>query len=112
MKAGQRDRRLTLLRNTQVRDAFNALTDQWAEIGIVWAGKLDVSDGERWRAAEVSAQITTRFRVLQSSLTRSLTPKDRLRCQGRSYDIQGIKEIGREGFEITANARADQEAVQ
>ncbi len=37
-----------------------------------------------------------------------IDPKDRVRFEGRVYDIVGVKEIGRrEGLEITAVARPD-----
>ena len=108
MRAGKRDRMLSFLRQTTIRDALGGPVDQWVQIGCAWAERLDVSDAERWQAAEVQALITTRFRVLRNRLTASLTPKDRLICAGRTYDIQGIKEKDREGFEITANARPDQ----
>ena len=86
-----------------------AKSETWTDYGdAVWASKADISDGERWRAGEVSAQVTTRFRVRWNGTTSAITPKDRLACEGREYDITGIKEIGRrEGLEITAAARAD-----
>jgi SPP1 family predicted phage head-tail adaptor len=108
MQAGPLDRRLQFRRATITDDGL-AKSETWADHGSpVWAAKADVSDGERWRAGEVAAHITTRFRVRWSLFTAGITPKDRLACEGRSYDITGIKEIGRrEGLEITAAARAD-----
>jgi SPP1 family predicted phage head-tail adaptor len=108
MKAGSLDRRIQFLRATMTDDGLTS-TETWADHGLpVYAAKADVSDGERWRAGEVSAHITTRFRVRWSSFTSDLTPKDRLVCEGRTYDIIGIKEIGRrEALEITAAARID-----
>lgn len=108
MRAGKRDRMVQFLRQSTTRDSMGGPVDIWPQIGCAWAERMDVSDGERWQAAEVSALITTRFRVLRNLLTATLTPKDRLSCAGRIYDIQGIKEMDRAGFEITANARADQ----
>jgi SPP1 family predicted phage head-tail adaptor len=107
MKAGRRDRLLTFQRKSTTLDALGSETETWANIGQAWAERMDVSDGERWQAAQVQAQITTRFRVLRSDVTAYLTPRDRLICDCRTYDIQGLKEVAREGFEITANARAD-----
>lgn len=67
------------------------------------------SHGERMRAGEVSAQITSRFHVRSSAFTRDLTPADRLIYDGRTYSIYGIKELeGRKRLlEITAGARVD-----
>lgn len=108
MQAGARDRKITLQRRGGLIDAFGHEVETWTDLGTVWAERLDVSDGERWRAAEVAAAISVRFRVRATVLTADLTARDRIQSEGRLFDIQGIKQIEREGFEITANARADQ----
>lgn len=107
--AGDLDRRVQFRRATLVDDGFQQV-ETWGNHGNpVWASKTDVSDGERWRAGEVGASITTRFVVRSSTFTRDLTPKDRLICDGPEYDISGIKEIGRrDRLEITASVRVDQ----
>jgi head-tail adaptor len=89
-------------------DGFSTV-ETWANHGTpVWASKTDISDGERFRAGEVAAHITSRFQVTHSKFTAALTPKDRLVCEGRTFDIVGIKQIGRRVMlEITAAARAD-----
>lgn len=110
MSAGPLDRRVQFRRATEGTDGFGQ-TETWGNHGTpVWAHKAEVSDGERWRAGEVAAHITTRFRVRYSAFTAGITPKDRLTCEGRTYDISGIKEVGprRTFFEITAAARVDQ----
>lgn len=106
--AGDLDRRVQFRRANLVDNGLSR-APVFADFGSpVWASKADVSDGERLRAAEVQASITTRFRVRWSPFSTGITPKDRLVCEGVEYDISGIKEIGRREFrEITANARAD-----
>ena len=108
------DRRAQFLRAALTDDGFGVV-ESWELPAALHgspqpAAKKDVSDGERWRAGEVAAHITTRFTVRWSAFTADLTPKDRLICEGRSYDISGIKEVGarRRWLEITAAARADQ----
>lgn len=109
MQAGRLDRMLRFRRAALQAGAFGQ-AEVWSDHGLpVWAEKSDISDGERWRAGAVSAQVTTRFRVRWSVEMAGITPKDRLVCEGREYDIVGIKEIGRrEGLELTAAARIDQ----
>jgi SPP1 family predicted phage head-tail adaptor len=108
MLAGTLDRRIVIQRATTSANAFNEAVPTWAPIATVWAHKRDVSDKERQQAAETAAEITTRFRVRWSRRIANVNPKDRLLEGGRVYDIWGIKEIGRrEGFEISATARAD-----
>ena len=103
------NRRVQFRRASLSDDGFQQ-AETWADHGErIPADKTDVSDGERWRAGEGGASITTRFVVRSSTFTRDLTPKDRLICEGREYDISGIKEIGRrDRLEITASARVDQ----
>lgn len=110
MKSGALDRRITIQREVQTgTDGFNVPITQWTDLATVWASVTPMSDGERWRAAEVSAEVTTRFLIRYSSQVSTVNPKDRIQYEGRLYDIYGVKEVGRrEGLEITATARADQ----
>lgn len=109
MFAGNLDRRITIQRATYTQNALGEqIIATWNTLATVWAEVMPVSDGERIRALEVSAEITTRFRIRYSSTVASVNPKDRISYDGRVYDISGVKEIGRrEGLEITAAARAD-----
>ncbi|WP_435988537.1 phage head completion protein [Sulfitobacter sp. SH24] len=104
------DRRIQLRRSRENDDGFSKVyvfEDHGPEL---WAGKVDVSDGEKMRAGEVSATITRRFVVPSMELTRGLTPKDQLVFEGVEYAIYGIKEIGtRWRLEITAGARVDRD---
>ena len=110
MKARDLDRRIQFQRYAESDDGYSQ-AKTWADHGSrIWAKKTDVSDAERMRAGEVSAVITSRFVVRYSAFTRALTPKDRLICEGITYEINGIKEgEGRHCWlEITCGARIDQ----
>lgn len=109
MRAGALDRRVQLRRAAMVDDGV-APREVWADHGApVWAAKKDISDGERWRAGEVQAHVTTRFTLRWSSFSAAITPKDRLRCDGLEYEIVGIKEGAgrRRWLELTCAARTD-----
>lgn len=97
-------------RATLTDDGYG-MSQSWADHGTpVWADKNDISDGERWRAGEVQAHVTTRFKVRYSSFTADISPADRLECGGTVYNIHGIKEPAgtrRQWVEITATARSD-----
>lgn len=109
MQAGERDRRVMIERAAEVDDGFAKVRGAHAPWKRFWARKTDVSDVERTRAAEHGAEITTRFVVRYSPDTRTITPHDRLTCDGRVYNITGVKEVGRrDDIEITAAARTDQ----
>lgn len=106
---GKLDRRITLLRASRAQDqGTGEEIETWSTLAEVWAAKKDVSDGERMRAAEVSAEISTRFIIRWSSAWSDLNAKDRIQYDGRFYDIFSVKEIDRrQGLEITGTARAD-----
>jgi SPP1 family predicted phage head-tail adaptor len=109
MAAGNLDRIIRIRRATLVDDGFSA-TEQWVTLPEkIWAHFADISDGERFRANQVQANLTSRFQVRFSHFTRTITPRDQIVFEGRVYDIVGIKEMGnrREMLEITAAARLD-----
>lgn len=103
------DRTVTLERFTSTQDEGSGEEIRtWAAVATVQASKRDVSDGERIASAEVASTITTRFQVRWDSAYSDLNPKDRLTCEGRIYNIEAVKEIGRrDGMEISASARSD-----
>jgi SPP1 family predicted phage head-tail adaptor len=108
MQAGAMDRRVRLERATTTDTGLETAVASWSTLATVWAEKLEISDGERSRQVGAEASATTRFRVRYSATVASLNAKDRAVCEGRTYDIVGVKELGRrEGLEITAMRRAD-----
>jgi SPP1 family predicted phage head-tail adaptor len=108
MRGGALDERITIERATFTSNTYGEPIQTWAVLATVWASREDVSDGERWRAAEVSATISHRFRIRFSNTVADVNPKDRIRFDGRVFDIHHVKELGRRaGLELTASARAD-----
>jgi SPP1 family predicted phage head-tail adaptor len=108
MDAGRLDSRVAILRATSAPNAMNEPVESWSTLATVWADARPVSDGERWAAGQTLANQIIRFTVRWSTMAASLTPKDRLIYQARTYDIQGIKDVGRNAMrEITAAARAE-----
>lgn len=107
MNAGRLDRRITLRRKVDTNTALG-VTEAWSDLATIWAGRKDVSDGEKTAAGMVMASIVSRFVVRSSELTRGLTAKDQLIEGGKTFRVIGIKELDRRGYlEITAEARAD-----
>lgn len=108
--AGELDRRITVQRSTSTPDAFNEPIETWSDLTTVWARRQDVSDGERFAAGQVGSSLLTRFVVRSSSVSRSITPVDRILHDGTIWNILGAKETadGRNRFiEITAVRSAD-----
>lgn len=105
MLAGKLDRRIDLLATTQDVDAMGGPTKTTAVLATVWAEKRNLRGRERFAAAAISAEIDTVFRIRYRD---DVTPVDAISCDGRTYDVVSVAEIGRrEGLEIMATARAD-----
>ena len=120
MDAGALDRRLTILRATTTTGDFNEDIPAWGTYATRWASREDVSDGEKARDGLVQATLQTRFQVRYDSKTKAITAKDRVRCEGVTFDIVGVKQAAFSGrgrdrmsadrhqlIEITATAGAD-----
>jgi len=108
MDAGPLDRRIVLKRRKTGTNEFGEPLDEWTMLATVWASVIPVSDGERWRAGETLAAKLCRFTIRYSSKVAVLDPRDQIEYDGRTWDIQGVKEMGRrQMIEITAAARAE-----
>ncbi|MBB4185828.1 SPP1 family predicted phage head-tail adaptor [Sinorhizobium terangae] len=109
--AGKLDRRITIERETETgRNEVNEPVYEWTALTTVWARRRDASDGEREAAGQVGSTLMTRFVVRSSSVTRTVTPVDRLNYSDATWNILGVKETeeGRNRFiEITAIRDAD-----
>lgn len=111
MDSGKLDRKITIERfgvGSPATNDFGEPSGSWGTLSSVWAKRETISDGERWRAGEINAQITDRFVIRYSTDVSDVDPTDRIAWEGRVYNIFGVKEIGRREFiEITAAARND-----
>lgn len=108
--AGQLDRRIVIQRYTAIQDAFGGDVHTWVDLTTISAKYTPVSDAERMSAGQINAVSMARFVVRSSTVTRGVTPKDRISYDGNDWDIHGIKETkeGRKRFlEITAARQAD-----
>ncbi|WP_374384547.1 head-tail adaptor protein [Paracoccus yeei] len=107
MDAAKFDRSITARRKTVTNGPLGA-TESWRTLCTVWAGRRDVSDGEKAAAGTVMSTLVSRFTVRSSDATRSIRPADTI-TEGRlTFDVVGIKELGRRDYlEITAQARLD-----
>lgn len=110
--AGKLDRRITIERFTSTRNEFNELVETWATLATVWAQRKDSSDvvkTELLGAEQLSAYLLAHFVIRSSTVTKTVTPVDRINYNGHIWNIKGAKETaqGRNRFiEITA-ARAN-----
>ena len=105
MRSGRLDRRLTLQRKTATENDYGEPVETWTTLATVWAEKIPVRGSERYAAMQTVAEVEERFKIRYRT---GLTPLDRVICDGITYDVQGVIEIGRrEGWEILARGRAE-----
>ncbi len=111
MSGSKLDRQIQVRRYTEEDDGYG-MVKVWADHGDpISAHRADVSDGEKFAAAQVQATVTTRFTVRSSAFTRDINPRDRIKADGQDFNISGAKESkeGRLQFiEFTCSARNDQ----
>ncbi len=109
MRAGSLTKRVTILRAESSVNDYNEAVMTWGEFCSVWAREEPISDSERFRAGETLANRKSRFTIRHSADVSSVDPRDRLRFDGRDWDIEGVKSAGAHGesIEITATARAE-----
>ena len=109
MRAGKMDRWITIEQFTAVQDSYGQETETWTEFAKVWAEKVDIKARERFAAAQDIAEETTRFRLRWLA---GITPKMRIVLDDKTFNIEGIAELGRRaGLEIVAVARVDDAAT-
>lgn len=106
MVAIRYDRRIQFFRKAKLDNGFTSAAGDFAAFGDeLWGAKDAIKDAERYAAMQASAQVTARFVVPYTAFAASITRGDRLQCEGDTFDITGIKEIGRRArLEITGGA--------
>lgn len=104
MQSARLDRRVTVQQRVLTRDTYGSEIESWTERCVVWGQRLDTTGREYFTAAERRAEGTAKFRLRYRD---DLEVTDRLVCEGVTYDIQNIAELGRrEGLEIVAVVRS------
>jgi head-tail adaptor len=105
--AAKLDSLVQFQRASLVDDGFSSV-EVWAPYGTEHpALRQDVKDGEKWMAGQVQAQISTRFHIRDSEFTRTITARDRIICEGQTFEIVGVKQVfpgRRQLIEISAVA--------
>ncbi|MEO1921823.1 MAG: head-tail adaptor protein [Sphingomonadaceae bacterium] len=102
MKAGKRDRLISVERYTITEDAFGGTVETWAAHLQAWAQIIYGTGQERREAGRENASQPATFRLLADSDTLGITTDDRIAFDGDTWDIVSLSPLGRDGLEITA----------
>ncbi|MEI3850046.1 MULTISPECIES: phage head closure protein [unclassified Ensifer] len=106
MRAGKLDRRVVILRELETgRDEVNQPIIEWVAVATVWGQLAPDRGAERFEAQQLTGSENATFRI---GYRGDVTVKDRVNCEGRTWDILSVREIGRRvGTEFDVTARAD-----
>ncbi len=103
MRAGEMDRFIRIEKNTPTRSASGDQVDSWAKFAEVWAKKRDLKTAESLDADRDVAMVQTEFSIYWLE---GVTASMRIVYDSATYDIEGVREIGRrEGLAVIATAR-------
>lgn len=104
------DTRLVTLRGVAGTGLQRSVTSFATTGPELWAGRQDVSDGEKLAGGQNLAERIVRFRLRAIGHALTITTRDRLQVlpSEAEFDILGIKTMtGARLIEITARERAD-----
>lgn len=105
MRSGNLDRRITIQRKNSIQNQYGEPIETWIDVATVWAEKRDLRGTERYAAQQDIAEVDTRFRLWYR---RGFSAMDRILCEGRTYEIVQVIELGRrEGLDVMAKGRAE-----
>jgi len=115
VNAGALDRRLRFERASDTQGPSGEPSRTWSPLIEVAARKRELGGRELFQAQQLVAKVDTEFLIRYPvGMYPFPTPSELLRlvCEGRTYDITHVSEIGRrDGLRILAFARADQDVA-
>lgn len=92
MQTGQFDRKAVIQQPVEVRNSMGEFTLQWSDWATRWISLAPLSGTEAITAMAVEATVTHRITM---RYTNGLQPKYRIVCEGRTFEIISILEVGR-----------------
>jgi len=109
IRAGELDRRVLVQRAAYTVDALNARVQAgWTVLADVAAKRTPVSASLATQGAQPGRISTHRFLVRWSAVLADLTSADQIRCEGLTYGVDEVEEMGRRvGLMIWGTARPD-----
>ena len=113
--AGRRNRRIAFEEGTRpwTRESGAMTYDPWVPYFTLWAEREDLAGTELFRAQQLAAKVTTRYRIPYPH-GKDVTPRESLRIVDQRRVMTSPTwpsgHAGRAGLEILAFARAEQDA--
>lgn len=105
LPAGALTRKITIQSPTETRNSIGEAVTTWSTFATVRAQRLDKTAREIFASDREQAERTTVYRLRYRS---DLSAKMRVVEDGKTYDIEGITELGhKDGLEILAVRRGE-----
>lgn len=106
--AGQFDRRITLERPVETRDAAGGVVVTWASVATVWAKRLGAKGREMYAVNREIGLVQDVFQIRYSTTVAPIEPTWRVLFDGSIYNIGAAVPVGRrELIAITCVAGAN-----
>jgi SPP1 family predicted phage head-tail adaptor len=103
VNAGTMDRRVIIQTKTVVVNSLGEPVETLVDVATVWANKRNLTARERFTAQQILAEVDTTFKIRYRT---DVTPHAVVICEGITYDVQAVLEIGRrEGLELQTRTR-------
>lgn len=107
MKAGKLKRRVTILRQgAPLDDGITTKPGPWETLATRYAQDIRSRDREVFENLGIDAEVPMTFILRHDSVTKTITPLDRIGFEDKQFDIKSVNEVGfREGVEVIGVAR-------
>jgi SPP1 family predicted phage head-tail adaptor len=102
MKAGRRDRKITIEKRNQATDGHGGEIASWEKRCDVFAAIYFGTGQELRVAAQEQALQSASFEVPANSHTRAIEMTDRILFDGGSWDVKSAVPLGRSDIRVTA----------
>jgi SPP1 family predicted phage head-tail adaptor len=102
VKAGTRDRLITIERAVTTTDAYGQEIETWATAFQEWARVFYSRGNERREAAADRLEMPCTFAVLSNGNSRTINGRDRIVYDGKVWNIEHIAPVTRGEIELTA----------
>ena len=97
---GQRNKRVSIQRNTRAADTAGQLSNSWGEVAKRWAEITPVKGGESFKQHKMIAETDHVVFLTNDSITRAITEKDRIVWNGKTLSILSVYDVDLAGVEI------------
>lgn len=91
------DKRIDILKPNKISDGYGMVKQGYTTFATgIHAKKTDVSDQEKTLTGAKIGHLISRFLVRKNSITRAIQPEDAVNYAGKTYHIEGIKDLAKD----------------